>query len=423
MIPLGQAQALVLGGCRPVPPSLVPIDRALGCVAAARVTATEPVPPFMNSSRDGYALRAGDTTVADAGAPVHLDVVGSIMAGGFLDRPIGPGQAVRIMTGAPLPPGADAVCMLEDCVDEADGEVVVIGHPLAIGEAVRHAGEDVRVGDVVIEAGTVLTPAHLGVLANQGLDQVRIHPRPRVGVLSTGDELVSGPAPLAPGQIRDANRHTLLAMVHREGWDAVDLGIVGDDEDELGDALDRAAVDCDAIVTSGGVSVGDLDNVKVVLEKRSGGTMRWMQVAIRPAKPFAFGTLESSLTPVFGLPGNPVSAMVSFELFVRPGVRRIAGHRVLHRVALPAVTDVGLPRTSDGKIHFVRAAVRLEEDGRWRLRPVVGQDSHQLLAMAQANALAVLPDGQGVAAGGTVAILLTDTEGIAPAGDGVNPPW
>jgi molybdopterin molybdotransferase len=423
MIPLGQAQELVIGACQPGRPSLTPIDKALGCVAASPVTATEPVPPFMNSSRDGYALRAGDTAAANPRIPVRLDVVGSIMAGSFLDRPIGPGQAVRIMTGAPLPPGADAVCMLEDCTDGAGGAVVVIGQQLVVGEAVRHAGDDIRVGDVVIEEGTVVTPGHLGVLANQGLDEVRIHPRPRVGVLSTGDELVSGPGPLAPGQIRDANRHTLLALARREGWDAVDLGIVGDDEDELGDALDRAAVDCDAVVTSGGVSVGDLDIVRVVLEKRSGGTMRWMQVAIRPAKPFAFGTLEGSLTPVFGLPGNPVSAMVSFELFVRPGVRRIAGHRALHRIAVPAVTDVGLPRTSDGKIHFVRAVARLEEDGRWRLRPMAGQDSHQLLAMAEANALAVLPDGGGVAAGGTVAVLLTDPEGFALRTDNVSPPW
>ncbi len=423
MIPLGEAQALVLGACPPGPPRLVPIDEALGCVAASRVTAAEPVPPFTNSSRDGYALRADDTSTADPHRPVRLDVVGSIMAGSALDRPIGSGQAVRIMTGAPLPPGADAVCMLEDCTLEEGGAVVVIGQRLVVGEAVRYAGEDVRVGDVVIEVGTVLTPGHLGVLANQGLEGVHIHPRPRVGVLSTGDELVSGPGPLAPGQIRDANRHTLVALVRREGWDAVDLGIVGDDEDQLGDALDRAAVDCDAVITSGGVSVGDLDIVKVVLEKRSGGNMRWMQVAIRPAKPFAFGTLEGSLTPVFGLPGNPVSAMVSFELFVRPGLRRIAGHRVLHRAVVPALTEVGLPRTADGKIHFVRAAARLEADGRWRLRPMVGQDSHQLLAMAEANALAVLPDGEGVGADATVAVLLTDPEGFAPGTDEIDPPW
>ena len=191
----------------------------------------------------------------------------------------------------------------------------------------RGVGEDVAVGDVMAEPGTVLSPAHLGVLANQGIAEVTVYPRPRVGVLSTGDELVSSAGPLAPGQIRDANRHTLLALVRREGWVPVDLGTVGDDEEALGAVLDRAAATCDAVVTSGGVSVGDHDIVKVVLEKRSAGTMRWMQVAIRPAKPFAFGTLDGSGTPVFGLPGNPVSAMVSFELFVRPAVRRMGGHR------------------------------------------------------------------------------------------------
>ncbi len=408
MMPLGQAQQLVLEVCRRGTPTSVPIDEALGCVVAAPVTATECVPPFVNSSRDGYALRAEDTPVNDTGPPVRLAVIGSIMAGSSLDRPIGPGQAARIMTGAPLPAGADAVCMLEECSDEDDGTVVVIDHPVVAGDAVRHAGEDVRIGDVVAEPGTVLTPARLGVLASQGMDEVCIHPRPRVGILSTGDELVAGPGPLAPGQIRDANRHALIGLVRREGWDPVDLGIVGDDEGALSDALDRARVDCDAIVTSGGVSVGDLDIVKLVLEKRSGGTMRWMQVAIRPAKPFAFGTLEGSATPVFGVPGNPVSAMVSFELFVRPGVRLIAGHHALHRVVIPAVADADLDRMPDGKIHFIRSVLWLDPDGRWRLRPTDGQDSHQLLAMAGANSLAVLPDGGGVAAGERVDVLHTD---------------
>jgi molybdenum cofactor synthesis domain-containing protein len=314
------------------------------------------------------------------------------------------------MTGAPMPVGADAVCMLEDCTEVDGGAVVAVDLPVAPGEAVRRAGEDVLVGDILATSGTVLTPGHLGVLANQGMDQVLVHLRPRVGVLSTGDELVSGPGPLAPGQIRDANRHTLLGLVRREGWDAVDLGIVGDDESALVETLDRASVDCDAIVTSGGVSVGDLDIVRVVLEKQAGGTMRWMQVAIRPAKPLAFGTLEGSGTPVFGLPGNPVSAMVSFELFVRPGVRRIAGHLAVHRVGIPAVADTDLLRTPDGKTHFVRVVLWMDREGRWRLRPNVGQDSHQLLSMAGANALAVLPDGEGVAEGGIVIALYTDPE-------------
>jgi molybdenum cofactor synthesis domain-containing protein len=420
MIPLREAQAFVLGACSPGAPRPIPIDEALDCVVAARVVATEPVPPFVNSSRDGYALRAADTSAADDTGPVRLRVVGLIMAGSMFEGVVGPGQAARIMTGAPLPAGADAVCMLEDCQVEEDGEVVVIGQPVPGGEAVRGVGEDVAVGDVLAEPGTVLTPARLGVLANQGIAEVMVHPRPRVGILSTGDELASGVGPLAAGQIRDANRHTLLALVRREGWIPVDLGMVGDDEDALGAVLDRAAANCDAVVTSGGVSVGDHDIVKVVLEKRSAGTMRWMQVAIRPAKPFAFGTLEGPGTPVFGLPGNPVSAMVSFELFVRPAIRLIGGHRSLERIVVPAVAEADLRRSPDGKTHFVRARISLDAQGAWRVRPMVGQDSHQLRAMADANSLAVLPDGEGVGAGGQVEVLLTEPEGLIadPVGSG-----
>jgi molybdopterin molybdotransferase len=424
LIPLSEAQGFVLDACPPGPTRRVAIDDALGCVVAAPVVATEPVPPFVNSSRDGFALRAADSRSAGPDRPSSLRVVTTIMAGSAYEGTIGAGQAARIMTGAPLPAGADAVCMLEDCSEGVEPGTVVIDHPVVEGEAVRGVGEDVGVGDLVAGAGTVLTPGHLGALANQGLEDVLVHPRPRIGVLSTGDELVSGPGPLAPGMIRDANRHTLLALVRRQGWDAVDLGIVGDDEAALSDALDRGAADCDALVTSGGVSVGDLDIVKVVLEKRSGGTMRWMQVGIRPAKPFAFGTLAGPGTPVFGLPGNPVSAMVSFELFVRPGVRQMSGHRVLHRPVVTAGTEVDLPRRPDGKIHFVRARLFLDGGGRWRVRPVDGQDSHQLRAMADANALVVLPDGEGVGGGGHVEVMLTDPEQLGPEVVGTgSPAW
>jgi molybdenum cofactor synthesis domain-containing protein len=425
MIPLQEALDFVLVACPPLAPLPAPIDEALGCVVAAPVVATEPVAPFVNSSRDGYALRAADTLDAEGtSGPVRLRVVGLIMAGSRFDGVIGTGQAARIMTGAPLPAGADAVCMLEDCRVEDDGAVVAIDHPVAEGEAVRGIGEDVVVGDVVAEAGTVVTPGHVGVLANQGIAHVLVHPRPRIGVVSTGDELASGPGPLGPGQIRDANRHTLLALVRREGWVAVDLGKVGDDEDALGEVLDRAALSCDAVVTSGGVSVGDHDIVKVVLEKRSAGTMRWMQVAIRPAKPFAFGTLDGSGIPVFGLPGNPVSAVVSFELFVRPAVRRMGGHRRLGRLVVPAVAESDLRRRPDGKTHFLRALISMNAQGAWSVQPMVGQDSHQLQAMANANALAVLPDGEGVAAGSLVDVLLTDPERLSadPAAS-TNRPW
>ena len=411
MIPLDEAQRFVLGQLAPLPPRPLPIAAALGCVVSEDVAATEPVPPFANSSMDGYAVRAQDT----ADAPVSLQAIGSVMAGHVFDGTVGPGQAVRIMTGAPLPSGADAVCMIEETETEtetnagadADGRVTVLRR-LQPGDFVRLPGRDVAVGDVVAPAGTVLTPAYLGVLTGQGLTQVPVHPHPRVGVLSTGDELFTGPGPLPPGRIRDANRATLLALCAREGWDCVDLGIAGDDEAALVEALTRGATTCDAVLTSGGVSVGDLDLVRVVLEKLSAGSMRWMQVAIRPAKPFAFGILAGSALPVFGLPGNPVSAMVSFELFVRPALRILGGHRSLHRPVVPAVAQHDLHRHSDGKLHLLRALVTLEPDGRWLVGTTGGQESHQLHAMAEANALLLLPDGDGVTSGGQVDVVLLD---------------
>lgn len=409
MIPLQDAQRFVLGLCSPLAPRALPLDQALGCVVGAPVLATEPVPPFANSSMDGYAVRAHDTV----GAPVRLAVVGSIMAGRVLDGTVGPGQAARIMTGAPIPSGADAVCMIEETEVGTDVSSVTIGRAVQPGDFIREPGRDVAVGDVIAPTGTVLTPAHLGVLANQGMSSVMVYPHPRVGVLSTGDELFQGAGPLPDGKIRDANRHTLLGLARREGWDCVDLGIVGDDECDLVDALAHAGATCDAIITSGGVSVGDLDLVRIVLEKVSAGKMRWMQVAIRPAKPFAFGLLTESGTPVFGLPGNPVSAMVSFELFVRPALRLLGGHRILHRPVVTATAEVDLDRKPDGKLHLLRARVTLDSDGAWRVRAAKGQESHQLHAMAEANALILMPDGDGVRAGDEVGVLLIDPERLS----------
>ena len=410
MIPLEDAQRFVFELCSPLPSIELPLDDVLGCVLSAPVVATEQVPSFANSSMDGYAVRAEDTS----GAPVRLAVIGSIMAGHTLGQTVGPGQAARIMTGAPVPPGADAVCMIEETETDADGRSVVIGRELQRGAFVRQPGRDVAIGDVIASAGTVLTPAHLGVLANQASVNVRVHPRPRVGVLSTGDELFSGTGPLPPGKIRDANRHTLLALVRREGWDGVDLGIIGDDEPALVELLSSAASSCDAVMTSGGVSVGDLDLVRVVLEKLGAGSMRWMQVAIRPAKPFAFGVLADSAIPVFGLPGNPVSAMVSFELFVRPALRRLGGHRILHRPIVSATADIDLHREADGKLHLLRADARLEGPGSWRVRTTSGQESHQLHSMSEANSLILLPDGVGARAGEQVKVLLIDPDRLSP---------
>jgi molybdenum cofactor synthesis domain-containing protein len=310
---------------------------------------------------------------------------------------------MRIMTGAPIPVGADAVVMVEDTDGAAHGGDVEIRRPVQPGDAVRPAGDDVRPGDVLFGPGDVLSPAHLGVLASLGRTDVLAHPRPRVGVISTGDELVEGPVALQPGQIRDSNRITLLALVEAAGAVGVDLGLVRDDEDLIRAAFVAAAADCDAIISSGGVSMGEFDFVKRVLDEV--GRMNWMQVAIRPAKPLAFGTIDG--TPVFGLPGNPVSSMVSFELFARPGLRRLAGHGPdrLVRPAVRAITAEPLRRTPDGKTHFVRVEAD-NVDGRYVVRSAGGQGSHQLAVMAAADALVVLPDGDGVAAGAEVSVLL-----------------
>jgi molybdenum cofactor synthesis domain-containing protein len=406
MIPLEEAQRFVMDLCSPLPPLEIPLDESLGLVVSTSVRATEPVPPFANSSMDGYAVRAVDTV----GAPVSLVVIGSIMAGHPLNKTVGIGQAARIMTGAPVPSGADAVCMIEETEVGPEGSSVTIRRELQPGDFVRQPAHDVAVGDVIAPAGTALTPAHLGVLANQGTVGVIVHPRPRVGVLSTGDELFSGSGPLPPGTIRDANRHTILALGRQEGWDCVDLGIVGDDEATLVEALSYGATTCDVLVTSGGVSVGDLDLIRVVLEKLSSGRMRWMQVAIKPAKPFAFGVLGDSDTPVFGLPGNPVSAMVSFELFVRPALRLLSGQRVLHRPVVAATADEDLDRQADGKLHLLRAQVTLDHQGELHVRTTDGQASHQLKSMAEANALILLPDGDGARQGDRVDVLLIDAD-------------
>jgi molybdenum cofactor synthesis domain-containing protein len=220
--------------------------------------------------------------------------------------------------------------------------------------------------------------------------------------MSTGDELVDAGERLGPGQIRDSNRATLLALVAQEGWQAVDLGLVRDDEAAITEAIQRGATTCDAVVTSGGVSMGDIDLVKVVLDRI--GDMRWMQIAIRPAKPFAFGLVEG--TPVFGLPGNPVSSMVSFELLARPALRKMAGHRALARPEIPAVAGEDFRRRPDGKVHFVRVVAERDGHGMLHVRSAGGQGSHHLTAMARADALLPLADGDGVAAGDPVRVLL-----------------
>jgi molybdenum cofactor synthesis domain-containing protein len=379
------------------------IQDALGRVLVDDVVASEPVPPFANSGMDGFAVIAADTAGATEGAPRRLPIVGTIAAGSPPEPAIHAGQAVRIMTGAPVPAGADAVVMVE-MTRTVNGEPQVeILAEVAAGTAVRHAGEDVAIGDVVVRAGTVLRPAHLGVLANVGIREVATYRPARVGVVSTGDELVADGRPLGPGQIRESNRPMLLGLLAEAGCVPVDLGCVEDDNAAITEVLTRGARECDAILSSGGVSMGDFDLVKVVLDRL--GAMRWMQIAIKPAKPFAFGTIGG--TPVFGLPGNPVSSLVSFELLARPALLAMAGVAEPDRPRLLATAPDGFRRRPDGKTHFVRVVVTRTEEG-FEARTAGAQGSHQLTATAEANGLAVVPDGDGIQPGGEVGVVVLD---------------
>jgi molybdopterin molybdotransferase len=403
VIPLGEAQARVLAACQPNEVVNLDLDDALGRVLAETVAAVEDVPPFANTSMDGFAVRAADLVGASAEHPVRLRVIGTLAAGVAPGFTVGKGEALRIMTGAPFPPGADAVAIVE--TTRTEGDDVLISSSVQSGAFIRAAGDDLSAGQAVFAAGTVLSPGHLGVLASVGRRSVQVIRVPTVGVLSTGDELVEAATALRPGQIRDSNRRALLGLLRRDGFAAVDLGIARDDAGEIEGRILEGVRRFDAVVTSGGVSMGDFDLVKAVLDEM--GEMTWMQVAIRPAKPFAFGTVGA--TPVFGLPGNPVSSMVSYELLARPGLRRMAGFgpAQLRRVPVAAVVDDDScdPR-QDGRVAYLRVKAKVEADGRWHVRSAGQQGSHQLLAMAQADALAIVAPGEGVSAGGTVQVLV-----------------
>ncbi len=395
MIPLADAQSTILDAVTPLAPRSFALRAARGLVLAQDIVATEPVPPFANTGMDGYAVRAADT-------PGSLRVVGELPAGRAPTVAVGPGEAIRIMTGAPMPDGADAIVMVERSRVDGDRVVVEAAKP---GEHVRVAGGDVNAGDLVFERGVLLTPAHLGVLASLDVSEVQCHPRPRVGVISTGDELVASGA-LAPGRIRDSNRPMLLALIDDLDCEAIDGGIVGDDEAAITAAVEGMADSCDALLTSGAVSVGDYDFVKLVLERvahQRGGTSLWAQVAIKPAKPLSFAMLGP--VAAFGLPGNPVSSRVSFELFARPALRKLAGRADVAAEPVLATVATAMPRRPDGKLHLDRVRVWVR-DGRYVCERAGAQASNVLSGMASANGLALLDDGDGVEAGFDVRVLL-----------------
>jgi molybdenum cofactor synthesis domain-containing protein len=407
VIPLEEAQNRIFATVPRLPAGTVPLGEALGLVTVEALAATEPIPPFANTGVDGYAVRAADTAGATAETPVRLRIVAELPAGRAPTVPVGPGEAIRIMTGAPVPDGADAIVMVEDTTvgENGDGGFVAIGREARNGDHVRPAGGDLAVGAPAIPAGSVLGPAHLGVVASLGHPTVMAVRRPRVAVMSTGDELVPPGEPMTIGQIRDSNRPMLLALVAQAGCEPVDFGIGIDDEAVITERLEKAAATCDAVVTSGGVSMGDYDMVKIVLRRIA--EMEWWQIAIKPAKPLAFGMIGG--VPVFGLPGNPVSSHVSFELFARPALLQMMGHQRRFRPVTPAVAEHDMRRRSDGKLYLDRVALRRAAGSGELLAARTGvQASNVLSAMALADGLALLPDGDGVAAGEQVDVMRLD---------------
>ncbi len=385
MRPLAEAQLEVLSAMSPLPTMAVTLREAHGLVLAEDVVASHDIPPFPNSAMDGYAVRAAD--VADA--PVELTVLEDVPAGNVPSRSVEPGTAIKIMTGAPMPDGADAVVKVEDTVP-GDG-IVGIERTAPVGTAVRPAGGDITSGSVVMKAGTRLDAAALGVLASVGAAHPVVRRRPTVAIMSTGDEVMPPETPsLGPGKIRDTNRPILRALLEELGAVVVDHGIVPDDADVLNRTLGHAARNADVVVTSGGVSMGEYDLIKQELSKL--GSVEFWKVAMQPAKPFAFGDLGG--TPLFGLPGNPVSVFVAFEQFLRPALLHMMGAEVLFRPRLTGVLDEPV-RTDPAKTVFLRVALTVDDDGHYRVRRSGGQSSNVLSALAAADAFGVVPVGDG----------------------------
>lgn len=391
MRPLADAQRDVMAGVHRMDPTEVELDEALGLVLAEDVVAPHDVPPFANSAMDGFAVVGSDT---EAG-PVTLEILGDVAAGHVAATTVRPGTAIRIMTGAPLPAGADTVVRVEDTT--AQGGRVQIHTPVPTGTAVRHAGGDVAAGARVFAAGTELRPAHLGVLATIGVARPRVYRNPKVAVMSTGDEVVPPETVrLEPGHIRDANRPLLKGLLADLGVEVHDFGIVGDDARHLTATLRQAAATCDVVVTSGGVSMGDYDLVKQVIT--SLGAVQLWKVAMQPAKPFAFGTIAGA--PLFGLPGNPVSVMVAFECFLRPALLSMRGSAHVFR---PLGSGIWADRVDTDPAKTVFLRVVRTTDG---LRLAGGQESNVLSAAAAADALAVVDVGVStMEPGSTVSVL------------------
>src|SRR5262245_18660310 len=375
---------------------------ALHRVLAEPVSAAADIPPWPNSSMDGYAVKSADTRAARAAQPARLLVAGRVSAGVVADRALMAGEAFRIFTGAPLPAGADAVIPQEDVT--ADAETVLVSRAVDVGAYVRPRGEDIEAGEVVLEPGRHLGPAEIGLLAAVGRAHVRVIERPRVGILSTGDEIAELGTVVGPGQIRNSNSYSLMAQVVEAGGVPVLFGVARDSLESI-EARLAWGLGCDLLISSAGVSVGDHDFVKAALERLGAEQHLWL-VDMRPGKPIAFATIPTARgpLPVFALPGNPVSAMVTFELFVRPALLRMAGHARLDRpvVTARALSPIDNPGSRRGYLRVTLSP----ECGGYGVRLTGDQGSGILRSMVAADGLAVVPGNTTVDKGGLVRVLV-----------------
>jgi molybdopterin molybdotransferase len=396
MLTVVEASARILEGIAPLPVERVALSDALGRVLATAVVSPITIPPWTNSAMDGYAVRGDDIAGASAERPVTLTVLETVAAGEFPSRAIGLGEATRIMTGAPLPDGADTVVRVEDT--DAGIDRVAILDARDARRNFRRAGEDIHAGDVALAAGTPLGAAQLGILASVGAASVDVHRRARVAIMGSGDELVDldrFDEARAGRKIVTSNSYTLQALVRLNGGEPVNLGVAADTMRDIRERLERS-IGCDLLITSAGVSVGEFDYTRAALEAL-GTDMRFWKVRMRPGAPLGFGVLGGM--PWIGLPGNPVSAMVTFELFVRPVLRRMLGHTRLFRRPTPVTLE---ERVTIGArlTHFLRGIVTVGPDGSLRARLTGPQGSAILTSMSRANALLVVPEERPVCEAG-----------------------
>jgi molybdopterin molybdotransferase len=388
MLSVAEARERILAVFKPVEIQTVPLKRAAGRVLANDIVAESDLPLFDNSSVDGFALNR-----ADLAAPRTLKVVADVRAGDFYTTPIQPGACARIMTGAPLPPGAEAVVMVEDTDFNTHSpgtpapQTVTINKSIRPGENIRRRGEDLHSGDTVLSEGKRLRAQEIGLLAMLGVSEVPVHRLPRLALLSSGDELLPVEAPLTAGKIHESNSHTLAALAEEQGAELIRLGVAADMEADIRARLDRAVeAEADVIVSSAGVSVGAFDFVKAVIAED--GELDFWKVNLRPGKPLAFGMYRG--VPFIGLPGNPVSAFIGFEIFVRPALEKLSGMEARPRINQTAtLADV---LESDGRESYLRAIVS-QENGRLVARLTGHQGSGNMLSLVRANALLIVPSG------------------------------